>query len=123
MITGIEKIARAKQKAVLEFITNEMDLEDAINIETEDEDIILINDDRYFVIRACDEEDLMDQYNDEMFEAAFQDLSDEQLKYVNKDQWVSGKGYNDFLDYMKEVLNEYPSEDYIYYGGYNFYLI
>lgn len=121
MITGIEKIDRAKQKAILAFISSEFELDDAIRIEEEDSDIININGTRYFMIRPWEEDDLMDDLNTQRFEAAFENLSDDQKKYVDEDKWKEDKGVHDFLDWLREELDELPSEDFVSEGGYNFY--
>lgn len=121
MITGIEDIARTKQKAVLEFISSTFDLDEAINVEEEDNDIIVINENRYFVIHPYEENELIDDVNDNRFEAAFDNLSEEQKKYVDKDAWIEDKGIHDFVEYLKYELDELPSEDYILAGGYHFY--
>jgi len=121
MITGIENLPRTKQKAVLEFISSEFDLDEAIKIDEEDDDIILINDNRYFVIHPYEENELIDDVNDNRFEAAFENLSEEQRSYVDKDKWIEDKGLQDFIDYLKYELDEMPSKDYLVFGGYHFY--
>jgi hypothetical protein len=121
MITGIEDISRTKQKAVLEFISSEFDLDEAIKVAEEDDDIITINGNRYFMIRPYEEEELMDDLNDNRFDAAFENLSDEQRHYVDKDSWIEDKGIHDFIDYLKYELDEMPSEDYVVAGGFHFY--
>ena len=121
MITGIENISRTKQKAVLEFISSEFDLDEAIKIEEEDDDIVIINGTRYFIIRPYEEEDLMMDLNDARFDEAFSNVSDEQRKYIDKDLWIEDKGIHDFTDYLKYELDEMPSEDYICIGNYHFY--
>ena len=121
MITGIEDISRTKQKAVLEFVSSEFDLDEAIKIEEEDDNIILINDNRYFVIHPYEENELIDDVNDNRFEAAFENLSNEQKEYVDKDKWIEDKGVHDFVEYLKYELDEMPSEDYLMFSGYHFY--
>lgn len=121
MITGIEDISRTKQKAVLEFVSSQFDLDEAIKIEEEDDNIILINDNRYFVIHPYEENELIDDVNDNRFEAAFENLSEEQRRYVDKDRWVEDRGLQDFVEYLKYELDEMPSEDYLIFGGYHFY--
>ena len=121
MITGIEDISRTKQKAVLEFVSSQFDLDEAIKIEEEDDNIILINDNRYFVIHPYEENELIDDVNDNRFEAAFENLSEEQRRYVDKDKWVEDRGLQDFVEYLKYELDEMPSEDYLIFGGYHFY--
>lgn len=121
MITGIENLPRTKQKAVLDFISSEFDLDEAISIDEEDNDIIVINDNRYFVIHPYEEQELIDDVNNNRFEAAFENLSEEQKGYVDKDKWIEDRGLQDFVEYLKYELDEMPSEDYLIFGGYHFY--
>lgn len=121
MIIGIENISRTKQKAVLEFVSSEFDLDEAIKIEKESDDIILINDNRYFVIHPYEENELIDDVNNDRFEEAFENLSEEQKNYVDKDRWIEDKGLQDFIEYLKYELDEMPSEDYLTFSGYHFY--
>lgn len=120
MIVGIESISRSKRSAVLAFIADNFDLDDSITIEEEDGDILQINETRYFIIRAEEEYDIMDKINEERFEEAFSNLSNEQKKYINKDAWLENKGLYDFMVYLKDVLDELPSDPQ-YYEGFSFY--
>lgn len=121
MIIGIENITREKQKAVLEFISSEFNLDETIKIDEEDDDIVVINGNRYFVIHSYEEDDLIYDVNDNRFETAFENLSEEQRRYVDRDRWIEDKGLQDFIEYLKYELDEIPSEDYLVFDGYHFY--
>ena len=121
MITGIENLSRTKQKAVLEFISSELNLNKDINIEEEDENIIVINNNRYFIINSYEENILIDNVNNDKFNAAFENLSEEQKSYVDMDRWIEDNGLSDFIEYLTHELNEIPSEDYLTFNGYHFY--
>lgn len=121
MITGIENLPRTKQKAVLEFIFSEFDLDEAIKIDEENNGIILINDHRYFVIHPYEEQELIDDVNDDRFEEAFENLSEEQRNYVDRNRWIEDNGLQDFVEYLKYELDETPAEDYVCADGYHFY--
>lgn len=123
MISGIEQIRKDRQKAVLEFITHEFDLDDAIKITEEDDYIITINEDRYYVIRPIEEDELMDEVNDDRFADAFENLSSEQRQYIDKDKWIEDHGLQEFTEYLEWELSEMPSKDVLYFGGFNFYLL
>ena len=98
MITGIEDLPRTKQKAALEFISSEFDLDEAIKIDEEDDNIILINDNRYFVINPYEENELIDDVDSLYDEYA-------SLKKLHVIGDVS-KVYNtyDLLDYYIQLV-------------------
>jgi len=121
MITGIENLDKSLRKAVLAFIAENYDMDEPIEIEEEyDEDIIVINSDRYYVITGSEANDLLDEYNDELFSEEFRNATSKQLDYVDKEKWIEDNGLDDFKDYLEKVLDEYPSDP-NYTNGYYFY--
>lgn len=120
MIIGIENLDKHMRKAVLAFIAENYNMDESIKIEEEDDNIIIINSDRYFIITGLDSDDLLDEYNNDLFSNEFSNLTSKQLDYVNKEEWIDDNGLDNFKDYLEKVLDELPSDpDYV--NGYYFY--
>lgn len=121
MITGIENIKDARlQKAVLEFIANTVDLTEDIEIEFDGENTLEINGSNVYAITDNEQKKKIARYNRDRFEAYFDDLSNEQLAYVDEDQWIEDYGIESFTEYLEEDIG-WTVDDSNYYGSYNFY--
>ena len=122
MIKGIENFDTKLQKAVLSCIASLFDLSEDIEVEELDENIIQIDDTKFYVITDDDQQRKIARHNSEAFENFFDGLSSEQLKYVNEDLWEEDYGISTFTEWLNENT-EYTVEDSDYYGYYNFYEI
>lgn len=120
MIVGIENLDKNVCKAILAFIADNYDMDETVKVEEEDENIIIINSDRYYIITGAKADDLLDEYNDSLFSEEFSKFTPKQLDYVDKEAWINDNGLDNFKDYLENELGEFPSDsDYV--NGYYFY--
>ncbi len=120
MIVGIENLDKNVRKAILAFIADNYDMDETVKVEEEDENIIIINSDRYYIITGAKADDLLDEYNDSLFSEEFMKFTPKQLDYVDKEAWINDNGLDNFKDYLENELGEFPSDsDYV--NGYYFY--
>lgn len=87
MIKGIEDFESKLQKAILEFIATNVDMSEDIEVLEVDEYVISINDVNFYVITDAEEKGILARYNKEKFDDFFDNLTAQQLGYVNEDLW------------------------------------
>lgn len=120
MIKGIEDFESKLQKAILEFIATNVDMSEDIEVLEVDEHVISINDVKLYVITDAEERGILAKYNREEFDNFFDDLSAEQLRYIDEDLWEEDYAITDFREWLKEET-QWTVDDKDYYGNYNFY--
>lgn len=122
MIKGIEDFETKLQKAILECIASLFDLSADIEVEEIDEHIIRIDDVTYFVITDAEQAGLLANHNTQAFDDYFDNLTPDQMKYINEDLWDEDNGIHTFEEWITEHT-DYTVKDNDYYGAYNFYEI
>lgn len=122
MIKGIENFNPKLQKAILGCICSYFDLSEDIEVEKLEEDVYQILDTKFYVITDDDIQRKIASYNLEHFADFFEDLTPDQMQYVDRDLWYDKKGINNFRDWINECT-DWIVDDTDYYGGYNFYEI
>ena len=120
MIKGIENFEARLQKAILEFIANNVDMSEDIEILEIDKHVISINDVNFYVITNIEEKGILAKYNKEKFDNFFDNLSAEQLPYASKDLWEEDYAITDFKEWLQEET-KWTVDDKDYYGNYIFY--
>lgn len=120
MITGIENFDNKLQKAVLECIANLFDMSEDIEVEELEEHVIQIDDTKFYVITSEDQQRILTRYNRDKFEDYFDGLDNDQLRYVDEDEWMKDYGIETFQEWLEEET-EWSVDDSDYYGAYNFY--
>lgn len=122
MIKGIENLNPKLQKAILEFIVTNIDMSEDIEVLELSENVIDINDTKFYVITDADEKGILARYNRERFENFFDGLDSAQFQYINEDLWEEDYAITDFREWLQEET-KWTVDDKDYYGGYNFYEI
>lgn len=122
MISGIEDFSTKLQKAILNCIATQFDMSADIEVEEYDENIIQIDDIKFYVIDDYDQQTKINRYNADAMEQFFDGLTPEQYAYINEDEWLEDHGINTFKEWLNENT-EWSIEDSDYYGSYNFYEI
>ncbi len=122
MIKGIENLNPKLQKAILGCICNYFDLSEDIEVEELEEDVYQILDTKFYVITDDDIQRKIASYNSEHFADFFDNLTPDQMKYVDRDLWYEQEGINNFEDWINECT-DWIVDDTDYYGNYNFYEI
>lgn len=92
---------------VLSIILNEYPAStNTINVGVGDEDeyTILINGDKYKIFDFYEEEDIIDNYNDSLFDEEFGD--NKALEYIDKAKWLEDHGANSIEDCYPEYTFE-----------------
>lgn len=109
-ITGLDGVFHPHD--VLSIILNEYPAStNTINVGVGDEDdyTILINGDKYKIFDFYEEEDIINYYNDSLFDETFKD--NEAIEYIDKVKWLEDHGANSiedcYPDYVFEEL-DYP---------------
>ena len=120
MIKGIEDFESKLQKAILEFIATNVDMSEDIEVLEVDEYVISINDINFYVITDAEEKGILARYNKEKFDDFFDNLTAQQLSYINEDLWEEDYGISDFREWLQEET-QWSVDDKDYYGNYNFY--
>lgn len=120
MIKGIEDFESKLQKAILEFIATNMDMSEDIEVEELDDNVISINDVKFYVITDAEEKGILSKYNKEKFDDFFDNLDSRQLQYVDEDLWDEDYAITDFKEWLQEETH-WKVDDKDYYGNYNFY--
>jgi hypothetical protein len=121
MITGLETLSPSLQKAFLEYIAHYCDLSEDLEIVQVQEFVYRINEVVLYVLEDADIQKKITTYNTDLFEKEFDDLTDYQLKYVDRDRWTTDEGIDSFADWLE--IQGYAVEDNDYFGRYNFYEI
>lgn len=121
MITGLETLTPSLQKAFLEYIAHYCDLSEDLEIVEVQEFVYRINEVILYVLEDTDIQKKITTYNTDLFEKEFDDLTDYQLKYVDRDKWEAEEGIDSFTDWLE--IQGYVVEDNDYFGRYNFYEI
>lgn len=122
MIKGIENLNPKLQKAILGCICSYFDLSEDIEVENLEEDVYQILDTKFYVITDDDIQRKIASYNSEHFADFFDNLSPDQMKYVDRDLWYEQEGISTFEDWINECT-DWIVNDTDYYGNYNFYEI
>lgn len=121
MITGLESLSSSLQKAFLEYIAHYCDLSEDLEIESINDFIYKINDVTLYVIDDGEIQRKITTYNSELFEEEFANLTEYQLKYIDRDRWEGDEGISTFTEWLEK--QDYIVEDSDYFGRYNFYEI
>ena len=120
MITGIENFDTKLQKAILGCIANLFDMSEDIKVEELEEHVIQIDDTKFYVITDEDQQRILTRYNRGEFEDYFDNLDNDQLRYVDEDEWLKDYGIETFQEWL-ERETEWVIDDSDYYSSYNFY--
>jgi len=120
MIEGIENFESGLQKAILEFIATNVDMSEDIEVTEVDENVISINDIKFYVITDAEEKGILAKYNKEQFDDFFENLDNQQLQYIDNDLWEEDYAVTDFKEWLREET-KWTVDDKDYYGNYNFY--
>lgn len=120
MIKGIEDFDTKLQKSILGCIATLFDLSEDIEVVDLGDHVIQIDDIKYYVITDDDQQRILTTFNKEKFDDYFDDLSTDQLRYVNEDLWMEDYGITSFQEWLEEET-EWTVEDTDYYGSHNFY--
>jgi len=122
MINGIENFDANLQKAILGCIASSFDMSEDIEVEELEDNVIQINDVKYYVITDDDQQRKIAGTNSDRFENFFDGLDDRQLEYVDRDAWEVDYGIQSFHEWLDEELGYYVIDN-DYYNRYNFYEI
>lgn len=122
MITGIENFDTKLQKAILGCIASLFDMSEDIEVEELEEHVIQIDDTKFYVITDDDQQRILTRHNRDRFEDYFDGFANDQLRYVDEDEWLKDYGIETFQEWLEEET-EWTVEDSDYYGSYNFYEI
>lgn len=122
MIKGIENFDSKLQKAILSCIVEQFDLSEDIEVEEVDEHVISIGDIRFFVIPNSETYKLVASHNSEEFDKYFDNLSQDQLRYIDEDLWDEDYGIHTFEEWLKEHT-DYSVDSCEYYEDFRFYEI
>jgi ABC-type Fe3+-citrate transport system substrate-binding protein len=120
MITGIENFDTKLQKAILGCIASLFDMSEDIEVEELEEHVIQIDDTKFYVITDEDQQRILTRHNRDKFEDYFDGLDNDQLRYVDEDEWMKDYGIETFQEWLEEET-EWIVDDSDYYGSYNFY--
>lgn len=105
-IKGIENTDDKVAKSILNFIYDNFNDEEEINIEKKSDYLYSINDKEYVIIPEFNEYDLLDTYNDNLFEDVLYDSvndPDYWKTYIDKRKWIDDNGITDIVDYWSEI--------------------
>ena len=122
MIRGIEDLNSKLQKAILGYICDHFDLSEDIEVEKLEEDIYKILDTKFYIITDDDIQREIASYNSEHFADFFNNLTPNQIRYVDRDLWDEQEGINNFEDWIN-MCTDWIVDDTDYYENYNFYEI
>ena len=120
MIKGIENFETKLQKAILGCIASLFDLSEDIEVEKIDEHVIRIDTTTYFVVTDAEQAGFLAKHNAQAFDDYFDNLTPDQMKYINEDLWDEDNGLHTFEEWITEHT-DYVVNDNDYYGAYNFY--
>jgi len=120
MIKGIEDFGTEIQKAILEFISTNMDMSKDIEVTAIDDYVVSINDRKYFIVTDAEEKGILARYNKEKFDDFFDGFTIQQMDYVDEDLWYEDNGLHDFKDWIEDET-EWAVDDKDYYDKCNFY--
>lgn len=120
MIKGIESFESKLQKAILEFIADNVDMSEDIEVLEVDEHVISINDVKFYVITDAEEKGILVKYNKANFDDFFDNLNSTQIQYINEDLWEEDYAVIDFEDWLQEET-QWAVDNKEYYGNYHFY--
>ena len=109
IIEGVEYLPNNIMKEVIEFILyNFLDNEKVVISEVDD-NLYLINDKKYFIIRSYDAHLMIDEFNEDLLKDALaKDTSNYNywINYINIEGWVDENGINDMEDYLTVTQQE-----------------
>ena len=122
MITGIENFSPKLQKAILSCISSLFDMSEDVEVEEYDDNIIQINDTKFYVIDDYEQQLKIHRYNSDRMLVFFDGVTQEQYKYIDEDEWLEKNGIQTFEEWLEENT-KWSVDDCDYYGSYNFYEI
>ena len=122
MIKGIENFIGGLQKSILQFIAANVDVTDDVEVVEIDDNIIDINDVRFYVITDNEQQRKLAKFNSDAFDDFFDGLDDRQMEYIDEEKWYENCAITNFSDWIEECT-EYSVSDSDYFGSYNFYEI
>lgn len=122
-IKGLEILADENLvTAITLYIYKNYSYSDEVNITVDDDNIYSINDERLVILSNSDEKDIINDYNEELFDMEVYDVPRNWRDYIDKDKWIDDFGLNDIVDYYSSVLN--MDIKYLYtYSYINFYKV
>ena len=75
---------------------------------------------KFYVITDEDQQRILTRYNRDKFEDYFDGLDNDQLRYVDEDEWFKDYGIETFQEWLEEET-KWIIDDSDYYSSYNFY--
>jgi len=105
-IKGLETLADENLvTAITLYIYKNYSYSDEVSITVDDDDIYSINDERLVILSGSDERDVMNNYNEDLFDTEVYEVPRNWRDYIDKDKWIDDFGINDIVDYYSSVLN------------------
>ena len=102
-IEGIEYLPNSIVKEVIEFVLHNFLDNEEITISEVDDNIYLINDKKYFIIRTYDAYSMIDKFNEDLLQDALsKDTNNYRywLDYINIEGWIDDNGISNMEDYL-----------------------
>lgn len=120
-IEGIENISNVGlAKVIVEFVLDYYEDKD-IEIEEVDSNMFSINGDNYALYTEQEQDDLIDDFNTELFQDAVCTIPKDWRIYVNKSKWIDDNGISDFEDYWDQTNFDFGLEYVTRIDGVNIY--
>ena len=91
--------------AITWYIYKNYSYSDEVSITVDDDDTYSINDERLVILSNSDEKDIINNYNEELFDMEVYEVPKNWKDYIDKDKWIDDFGINDVVDYYSSVLN------------------
>ena len=109
IIEGVEYLPNNIMKEVIEFILNNFLDNEKVVISEVDDNLYLINDKKYFIVRSYDTHLMIDEFNEDLLKDALaKDTSNYNywINYINIEGWADENGINDMEDYLAITQQE-----------------
>ncbi len=120
-IEGIENISNVGlAKVIVEFVLDYYEDKD-VEIEEVDSNMFSINGDNYALYTEQEQDDLIDDFNTELFQDAVCQIPHDWRSYVNKNKWIDDNGISDFEDYWEQTNYDFGLEYVTRIDGVNIY--
>ena len=94
-INGLNNIDEEIRPIVLSFIGSHYDESSTLNIDIDDNDLININDARYYICDVSEVRNTQKDANDGFFEEQLYDCPRQWRSYINKELWLDDNGLSE----------------------------
>lgn len=106
IIKGLETLANENLVlAITWYIYKNYSYSDEVSITVDDDDTYSINDEKLVILSSSDEKDILNNYNEELFDMEVYEVPRNWTGYIDKDKWIEDFGIDDIVDYYSSVLN------------------